>query len=68
MFLPTRIQKLIDLHLAARDYTSPLTTTTDAHLGVDSTCVHETAANIMANADRDDALDTLVRKSLHYVI
>ena len=33
----------------------------------DSTCVHETAANIMAKADRDDALDTLVRIYLRHV-
>jgi len=29
--------------------------------------VHLTAANIMAKADRDDALDTLVSISLRYV-
>ena len=30
-------------------------------LGQDSTCVYQSAAHIMAKADRDDALDTLVR-------
>jgi hypothetical protein len=55
--------ELINLHLATRDYVP------DAHpeRALDSTCVHETAANIMAKANRDDALDTLVRISLRYV-